>query len=54
LIKINKFCRKLSENCQNFFILFNNPKDKGDTERMIRTIKEKVFLINEFYTFEEV
>jgi len=46
------FCKENGVN--QIFATFNNPKGNADTERVIRTIKEEVFWINEFETIEEV
>lgn len=38
---------------EQIFTSYNNPKGNADTERMMRTVKEEVLWLNEFFSFEE-
>ncbi|NLI97062.1 IS3 family transposase [bacterium] len=38
---------------EQVFTSYNNPKGNAYTERMMRTIKEEVLWLNEFYSFQE-
>lgn len=51
-ISFMKACREL--NIKQIFTSYNNPKGNADTERVLRTLKEDLIWINEFYSFEEL
>lgn len=38
---------------EQIFTSYNNPKGNADTERMMRTVKEEVLWLNEFFSFDE-
>lgn len=51
-IAFMKACKELS--IKQIFTSYNNPKGNADTERVLRTLKEDLIRINEFYSFEEL
>ena len=51
-IRFMKSCKELD--IKQIFTSYNNPKGNADTERVLRTLKEDLIWINEFYSFEEL